>query len=72
MWCTVGITFKSNGGHCDERTCGKPLFQIVILRLAFGQAEPLAAILDHDSDVIWVVEGRSGAIEGRIIEIPFR
>jgi hypothetical protein len=37
---TIRITFKGNGGHGDDRACGKPLFQIVIFRLAFNQAEP--------------------------------
>src|SRR5271165_7547806 len=26
----------------------------------------------HDADVIWIVEGRGGAIERRIIELPLR
>src|ERR1022692_795463 len=72
MWCTVGITLKGNGGHGDDRTCGNSLFKIVILRLAIGQAEPPSVIVDHDADVIWVVERCSGAIECRITEIPFR
>ena len=53
-------------------TCGKPLLQIVILRLAFGQAEPPAVIVDHDADVIRVVEGRGAAIERGVIEVPLR
>jgi hypothetical protein len=36
MWCTIGITFKGNGGHRDDWAFGKPLFQIVIFRLAFS------------------------------------
>ena len=38
VWRAIGITFKGNGGHGDDRTFGKPLFQIVIFRLAFSQA----------------------------------
>ena len=52
--------------------CGEPLFQIVIFRLAFGQAEPPAVIVDHDGDVIRVVEGRRAAIERGIVEVPLR
>ena len=33
---TIGITFKSNGGHSDDGSFGKPLFQLVIFRLAFS------------------------------------
>src|SRR5215212_6088864 len=70
--CSIGITFKGNGGHGDDRTFGKPLFQIVILWVAFSQAEPPAVIMDHDADVIRVVEGRCAAIERGIIEVPLR
>src|SRR5918994_1927677 len=70
--CTIGITFKGNGRHGDDRTFGKPLFQIVIFRFAFSQAEPPAVIMDHDADVIRVVEGRCAAIERSIIEVPLR
>src|ERR671921_1915926 len=70
--CSIGITFKGNGGHGDDRTFGKPLFQIVIFRFAFSQAEPPAVIMDHDADVIRVVEGRRAAIERGIIDVPLR
>src|SRR5713226_3829016 len=69
---TIGITFKGNGGHGYDRTSGKPLLQIVIFRLAFSQCESPAIIMDHDADVIRIVEGRCTAIEGCVIEIPFR
>ena len=69
---TIGITFKRNRRHGDDRTCGKPLFQIVILRFAFSQSEPPAIIMDHDADVIRIVEGRCAAIERGIIEFPLR
>ena len=72
VWCAIGITFKGDGGHGDDRTFGKPLFQIVIFRLAFSQAEPPAVIMDHDGDVIRVVEGRRAAIERGIVEVPLR
>ena len=38
VWCTIGITFKSNSGHANDRTFGKPPFQIVIFR--FGRRVP--------------------------------
>ena len=52
--------------------CGKPLFQVVVFRLAFRQAEPPAIIVDHDGDVIRIVEGRRAAIERGVVEIPLR
>src|ERR1700693_6347860 len=44
--CTISVTFKGNGGQGDDRPFGKPLIQIVILRLAFSQVEPPAIIMD--------------------------
>jgi hypothetical protein len=64
--CTIGITFEGNGGHGDDRTFGKLLFQIVIFRFAFSQAEPPAVVMDHDVDMIRVVEGRCAAIDSRL------
>src|SRR2546423_12449398 len=58
VWCTIGIAFKSNSGHGDVRTFSEPLFQLVIFRLAFSQSEPPAIIMDHDADMIRIVEGR--------------
>src|SRR6202158_3543274 len=72
MWCTIGITLHGNGGHGDHRTFAKPLFQIVIFRLAFSQAEPPAVIMDHDADMIRVLEGGRAAIERGVIELPLR
>ena len=65
----VGITLKRDGWHGDDGKLGKPLFQIVILRLAFGQAEPPAIVVDHDRDMIRIVEGRRAAIEGGVVEV---
>jgi hypothetical protein len=49
MWCPIGITFKGNGRHGDDRAFGEPLFQIVIFRFAFSQVEPPPIIMDDDS-----------------------
>ena len=70
MWRPIGITFKGNGRHGDNRAFGKSLFQIVIFRFAFSQGLPPAVIMDHDGDVIRIVEGRCTAIERGIIEVP--
>ena len=52
--------------------CGKPLFERVVFCFAFGKALPPAIIVNHDRDVIRVVEGLCAALEGRVIEIPLR
>jgi hypothetical protein len=59
-------------GHGDDRSFGKPLFQIVILSLAFRQTKSPAAVMDDDGDLIWIVEGRCDAIERGIVEVPLR
>ena len=51
MWGAIGIAFQLHRGHRDDRTCGEPLFQLVIVRLAFGPAEPPAIIMDYDADI---------------------
>src|SRR2546425_5714423 len=48
VWCPIGIAFKRHRGHGDVWSCGEPLFQLVIVRLAFGQSQPPAIIMDHD------------------------
>jgi len=68
----VGIPFKSDGGHGDDGAFGEPLFQLVIARLAFGQANPPPVIMHHDRHMIRVIEGGGGAIEGCAIEVPLR
>src|SRR5215831_18095805 len=72
VWRAIGVTFKGDGGHGDDWAFGKLLFKVVILRLAFSQADPPTVIMDDDTDMIRVIEGRCAAIERRIIEVPFR
>ena len=69
---TIGITFKRNSRHGDDRKCGKPLFQIIVLRLTFSQAEPPTIIMDYDGDVIGIVESCGATSERRVIESPLR
>ena len=63
---SVSVAFERDGRHGDAGDSRKPLFQIVILRLALSQSEPPTIIMDHDADVIWIVEGRCATIERRI------
>ena len=72
MWCAIGITFKRDGRHGDNRKFRKPLFKGVILRLAFGQADPPPVIVDHDADMVRIFKRRCATIECGVIEIPFR
>jgi hypothetical protein len=42
------------------------------IRFAFCEALPPTVIIDQNGDAIRVFEGRSRAIEGSIMEVPFR
>ena len=41
-------------------------------RFAVGQPEPPAVVVDHDRDVVRVVERRRAALERRVVEVPLR
>ena len=51
---------------------GDPVFQIVIFQLAFREREPPAVIIDHDGDMIRILEGGRAAVECGIVEVPLR
>src|SRR6266498_186028 len=72
MWGAIGVAFEGDRRHGDHRPFGEPLLQIVVFRLAFGQSQPPAVVVDHDLDVIRVVERRRAAIERGIFEVPLR
>src|SRR5262245_38214174 len=71
VWGAIGVAFKGDCGHCDDWTFGKSLFKVVIFPLAFSQADALPVIMDDDTDMIRVIEGRCAAVERSVIEIPF-
>src|SRR3546814_10503483 len=54
------------------RKTGKAPFQIVIPRLAFSEPQPPAVVVDHDANMIRIVERCRTASEGGIVEVPFR
>src|SRR6476661_3700406 len=57
MWRAIGVTFQRDGWHSDDRASRQPLFQFVVAGFALRQPQPPAVIVDHDTDVIGVVEG---------------
>ncbi len=69
---TVGVAFKRDRWQADHGTQSELPFQFVILRLTSGQPQPPAIIVNHDVDVIRIVEGCCAALERSIIEVPFR
>src|SRR5690348_13346693 len=59
--CAVGVPFEGDRRDGDDRAGGEPPFEIVVAFLAVGQAEPPAVVVDHDGDVVGVVEGGRAA-----------
>src|SRR6266566_1273902 len=70
VWCPISIAFQRHGGHGDGRSLGESLFQLVIFRLAISQSQPPAIIMDHDADMIRIVEGCCAALKRGIVEVP--
>src|SRR5580704_14112646 len=70
MWGTIGIAFERDRGHRDVGAFGQPLFDIVTSRLAFDHSEPPAIVVDHDADVVRIVERGRAALECGVVEVP--
>src|SRR6266567_5990721 len=70
MWRTIGVAFQRNGGYGNHRRLCKPLFQIVVFRLTFGEAEPPAVVVNDNRDMVRIVECRSTTIKRCVIKFP--
>ncbi len=51
---------------------GELLFQVLVSRFTSREAQPPTVIVDHNTDVIRVIERSGRAAEGGIVEIPLR
>src|SRR5258706_2771132 len=69
---SVGVTFRGDGGHGDNRRFRQLPFQLVVLRFAFRKALAPAVIVNNDVDVVGVVERFGAAIKRGIVEVPLR
>ena len=67
----IGVALEGNGRHGDDRRFGKPLFQIVVFWLTLREPKSPAIIVNHDGDVIRVIERRRTAVESGVIEARF-
>src|ERR1700733_4534393 len=70
--CAVGVPLQGDGGDGDSRKAGQLPLQVVVSRLSRGQAEPPAVIVDHDRDVVGIVEGGRAACECGVVKSPLR
>src|SRR5258705_11598589 len=68
----VGVAFKCDRRPRDPWSRTKRFFKFVIFPFAISQSEPPAIIVNRDPDVIRILERRSAAIEGGVIEVPLR
>src|SRR5262245_1454909 len=69
---TVRVAFHRDGGNGDDRECGETLIKLDIFRLALGEGNSPAIIMDRNGDMIWVIECRCAAIKSGIVELPLR
>ena len=58
---------NGDGGNSASRFSSSSYFD-----LARGETKPPAIVVDHDGDMVRVVEGSRAAFEGGVIEIPLR
>ncbi len=72
MWSTIRVPLHGDNRHADDRAVRKPLFQIVVFRFTLGQAKPPSIIVDHDRDVIRIVESLCAAFKGCVVKVPPR
>jgi hypothetical protein len=72
MGRAVCVAFERDGRHRDDGSFGEALLEFGVFGFAFGQPEPPPIVVDHDRDVIRVVEGRGAAVEGGVVEAPPR
>src|ERR1700730_1210067 len=68
----VAGAVQRDGGDGNGRQRRQPALQPGIVRIAGRQAEAMAIAVDHDIDIIRVVEGRRRAREGGVVEMPVR
>jgi len=68
---TIGVALKRDRRDRDRWKLREPLFQIFVFGLAVRKRKPPAVIVDHDGDVIRIVECRRAALESGIVEVPF-
>src|SRR5579871_495086 len=70
MWCAVGVALHRDRGYADRRRRGELPLERIVARLPLRDPKPPAVVVDHDRDVIRVVERLGRAFIGRIIEAP--
>ena len=73
----VGVRAVEVAGDGDRRNgdrgpAGERPLEPEVALLALREAQPPAVVVDHDVDVVRVVERRRGAVEGGVVDVPLR
>jgi hypothetical protein len=68
---TIRITFEGDGRDGNDPSRGELPFEVIVLRLAFGEPESRSIVMNHEDNVIGIVECLRASIERRIVESPF-
>ena len=68
----VEIAANRDRWHLDYRGCLQLRLEVRVSLLAGREAQSPAVVVNHDLDVIRVFERPGAAVEGRIVEGPFR
>src|SRR5260370_26254642 len=72
MWRTVLIALKGDGRYADLRRGGQLRFQLIQAWIALCQSKPPSIVMDHDIDVIRIIESCRATTQRRVVELPFR
>src|SRR3712207_3169334 len=72
MWGPVGLALECYCGYGNRRSFGERRFERIVLRFTRFQPQTPSIVVDHDADVIRVVERLRGAVEGGLVELPSR
>jgi hypothetical protein len=52
----VGVAFQGDRRYRDDRPLRETLLQVVIRRVALDESQPPPVVVDHDLDVVGVVQ----------------
>src|SRR5450755_884989 len=62
---------QGDNRNWNDRLRSKLLLNLVVGREARYVSEAMTVGVKHDVDVVGIVEGHSGAVQGGVIEVPF-
>ena len=67
---TIRVPVQRDRRHSDRRWRGEPLLKALVRWVARRKTKAMAVGMDHDVDVVGVVEDPLTAVEGRAVDPP--